>query len=59
VFSYGSGLASSLFSLKVSGPTDVFQEKLNLKERLAARRTLAPEVYDEVRLRPIIIEQGD
>jgi len=48
VFSYGSGLASSLFSLKVSGPTDVFQEKLNLKERLAARRTLAPEVYDEM-----------
>lgn len=49
VFSYGSGLASSLFSLKVKGPTDVIQKTLNLKERLSARRTVAPEVYDEVR----------
>jgi hydroxymethylglutaryl-CoA synthase len=48
VFSYGSGLASSLFSLKVTGPTDVIQKTLNLKERLAARRTVAPEVYDQV-----------
>jgi hydroxymethylglutaryl-CoA synthase len=48
VFSYGSGLASSLFSLKVNGPTNTIQKTLNLKERLAARRTVAPEVYDEV-----------
>ena len=50
VFSYGSGLASSLFSLKVNGPTDIIQKAINLKERLAARRTVAPEVYDQVRL---------
>ena len=49
VFSYGSGLASSLFSLKINGPTDVIQKTINLKERLAARRTVAPEVYDQVR----------
>lgn len=48
VFSYGSGLASSLFSIKVQGSTEVMQQKLNLKERLAARTTVAPEVYDEV-----------
>ena len=48
VFSYGSGLASSLFSLRVKGSTDGIQKTLNLKERLAARRTVAPEVYDEV-----------
>ncbi|TAQ89017.1 hypothetical protein B7494_g2670 [Chlorociboria aeruginascens] len=48
IFSYGSGLASSLFSLKVIGPTDVFQKNLNLKERLAARRTVAPQVYDDM-----------
>ena len=48
VFSYGSGLASSLFSLRVKGPTDSIQKTLNLKERLLARRTVAPEVYDEV-----------
>jgi hydroxymethylglutaryl-CoA synthase len=48
VFSYGSGLASSLFSLKVTGPIENIAKALNLKERLAARRTVAPEVYDEV-----------
>jgi hydroxymethylglutaryl-CoA synthase len=48
VFSYGSGLASSLFSLKVQGSTEVFQKTLDLKERLAARRVVAPEVYDQM-----------
>ena len=48
VFSYGSGLASSLFSLKVVGSTEKIQTVLNLKDRLAARRTVGPEVYDEV-----------
>ncbi|KAF4629467.1 hypothetical protein G7Y89_g8672 [Cudoniella acicularis] len=48
VFSYGSGLASSLFSLKVNGSTEEIQKTLNLKERLAGRRTVAPEVYDEM-----------
>lgn len=46
VFSYGSGLAASLFSLKVAGPTDTMQKALNLKERLAARNTLTPEEFD-------------
>lgn len=46
VFSYGSGLASSLFSFKVVGSTEVIQKTLNLKDRLAARSTVAPEVYD-------------
>ena len=48
VFSYGSGLASSLFSLRVNGSTENMAKTLNLKQRLAARRTVAPEVYDEV-----------
>jgi hydroxymethylglutaryl-CoA synthase len=48
VFSYGSGLASSLFSFKVAGSTETIQKTLNLKERLAARSTVAPEVYDAV-----------
>jgi len=50
VFSYGSGLASSLFSLKVVGSTEFLQKSLNLQDRLAARRVVAPEVYDEVSL---------
>ena len=48
VFSYGSGLASSLFSLRVAGSTEVFSKTLSLKERLAARSDVAPEAYDAV-----------
>jgi len=48
VFSYGSGLASSLFSLKIKGSTEFIQKNLNIKERLAERLTLAPEAYEEV-----------
>lgn len=48
VFSYGSGLASSMFSLMVVGDTSKMAEKLDLQSRLDARRTVAPEVYDEV-----------
>lgn len=50
IFSYGSGLASSMFSLKVKGSTEEIQKKLDLHNRLASRRVVAPEVYDEVSL---------
>ncbi|RJE16848.1 Hydroxymethylglutaryl-CoA synthase, partial [Aspergillus sclerotialis] len=43
VFSYGSGLASSMFSLKVVGDTTEMATKLNPQERLDARRVVAPE----------------
>ena len=48
IFSYGSGLASSLFSLKVKGDVSTIVEKIDLERRLEARRTVEPEVYDEV-----------
>ena len=48
IFSYGSGLASALFSMKVVGDTTEMAEKLNLQERLDNRKVVAPEVYDEV-----------
>ena len=48
VFSYGSGLASSMFSIRVSGDVSGIVEKVDLQNRLEARRTVAPEVYDEV-----------
>jgi len=50
IFSYGSGLASSLFSLKVRGSTEEMKTKVDLHKRLDARRTVPPEVYDEVRV---------
>jgi hydroxymethylglutaryl-CoA synthase len=54
VFSYGSGLAASLFSLIVVGSTETISKTLNMKERLAARSTVAPEIYDAVRLFPAL-----
>lgn len=47
-FSYGSGLASSFFSVKVVGDVSGMVKNLDLQARLDARRTVAPEVYDEV-----------
>ncbi|KPI38558.1 Hydroxymethylglutaryl-CoA synthase [Cyphellophora attinorum] len=48
VFSYGSGLASALFSLKIVGDTSEMAEKLDLQKRLDGRKVVAPEVYDEM-----------
>lgn len=48
VFSYGSGLASSMFSLKVRGSTDEVRTKLDVHTRLETRRSVRPEVYDEM-----------
>ena len=48
LFSYGSGLASSLFSLKVRGSVKEMQEKLDIQKRLAARKVVPPQVYDDM-----------
>jgi hydroxymethylglutaryl-CoA synthase len=48
VFSYGSGLASSFFSLRVRGSVEEMREKLDIKNRLESRRIVEPQVYDEV-----------
>lgn len=48
IFSYGSGLASSFFSLKVKGSTKEMVEKLDVHRRLEARKTVPPQTYDDV-----------
>ncbi|KAI9850292.1 MAG: 3-hydroxy-3-methylglutaryl coenzyme A synthase [Thelocarpon superellum] len=48
VFSYGSGLASSFFSLRIVGDTSTMAERVNLVARLAARKTVPPAFYDEM-----------
>ena len=48
VFSYGSGLASSFFSLKVVGDVSGIAKTLNLKQVLEERIKVGPPVYDEV-----------
>jgi len=48
VFSYGSGLAASMFSLRLTGSIEDMRTQINLHKRLDKRRTVAPEVYDEM-----------
>ena len=57
VFSYGSGLASSMLSLKVVGDVSDMVEKVDLHRRLEARKTVEPKVYDEVWLTLVQIQQ--
>ncbi|KAK4241737.1 hydroxymethylglutaryl-CoA synthase [Achaetomium macrosporum] len=46
MFSYGSGLAASFFSLRVNGSTEKIRQVLNIQGRLDARRAVPPETYD-------------
>lgn len=48
LFSYGSGLASSFFSFRVKGDVSAISNSLNIPERLAARRVVEPQVYDDM-----------
>ncbi|KAI9337045.1 hydroxymethylglutaryl-coenzyme A synthase C terminal-domain-containing protein [Zopfochytrium polystomum] len=48
LFSYGSGLAASMFTVTVRGPTDSFAASLHVKDRLAARTKVEPASYDAI-----------
>lgn len=48
VFSYGSGLAASLFSFKVVGDVSDMAKKVDLQNRIDSRRVVEPEVYDKM-----------
>lgn len=48
MFSYGSGLASTLFSLKVVGDTSEMRSALNLGERLEDRAVIDPSSFEKV-----------
>lgn len=45
LYSYGSGLAASFFSLRVKGSTDEIHEKLQLKKRLGETQVRSCEEY--------------
>jgi hydroxymethylglutaryl-CoA synthase len=47
IFSYGSGLASSLFSLTVKGSTREIKSKLDIQNRLDSRSIVPPQTYDD------------
>ncbi|KAF2859869.1 erg13, 3-hydroxy-3-methylglutaryl-CoA (HMG-CoA) synthase [Piedraia hortae CBS 480.64] len=48
VFSYGSGLASSMFSLRVRGSLEDIKTKIDLQKRLTSRRQVEPQTYDDM-----------
>ncbi|KAE8350825.1 hydroxymethylglutaryl-coenzyme A synthase C terminal-domain-containing protein [Aspergillus coremiiformis] len=48
MFSYGGGLASTMFSFQVNGDTTRLVEKVQLHDRLAARMAVSPEFYDQM-----------
>lgn len=48
MFSYGSGLASCLFSLKVTGDLREMVDRIDIMARLAKRHVATPEEYEEV-----------
>ena len=48
MFSYGSGLASSLFSLRVVGSIKSVAEHLNVRQRLAQRTAVSPADFTRV-----------
>ncbi|KAH8732221.1 hydroxymethylglutaryl-coenzyme A synthase C terminal-domain-containing protein [Phaeosphaeriaceae sp. PMI808] len=48
LFSYGSGLASSMFSFKVRGSIENIAKQLDIPKRLESRRVVAPQVYDDM-----------
>ena len=52
VFSYGSGLASSFFSVKVVGDVSDIAKGLDLENTLEQRTKVEPQVYDEVHHSP-------
>lgn len=50
VFSYGSGLAASFFSVKVVGDVSAIAQSMDLKNVIEQRAKVEPQVYDEVPL---------
>ena len=48
LFSYGSGLAATLFSVKVEGNVTNIRDKADVTRRLAARQRLSPEEFTNI-----------
>ncbi|KAI9141537.1 hydroxymethylglutaryl-coenzyme A synthase C terminal-domain-containing protein [Paraphysoderma sedebokerense] len=48
MFSYGSGLASSMFSFRVAAPISNIVSTINLQKRLSSRTIVTPHVFEEL-----------
>eukprot|EP01119_Soliformovum_irregulare_P014100 TRINITY_DN3823_c0_g1_i1.p1 TRINITY_DN3823_c0_g1~~TRINITY_DN3823_c0_g1_i1.p1 ORF type:complete len:401 (-),score=132.20 TRINITY_DN3823_c0_g1_i1:42-1244(-) len=60
LFSYGSGLAASLFSMKIRGNLSKFKLNANFDKRLSQRTRVTPENFSEILLaREKTFSKGD
>lgn len=48
MFSYGSGLAATLFSIRCVGDVTHIRDTANVVERLNARKAVSPEKFEEI-----------
>ena len=48
MFSYGSGLASSMFAFRFNSDTRFIRERIQARERLESRIKVPCEVYDKI-----------
>ena len=55
MFSYGSGLASSMFSFRIVGSVERIAQAINLQGRLESRVAVHPSDYERVRVREIYL----
>jgi hydroxymethylglutaryl-CoA synthase len=46
MFSYGSGLAATLFSIKVSGAVTFIRDQSRVVQRLASRTCMSPKDFE-------------
>jgi hydroxymethylglutaryl-CoA synthase len=53
LFSYGSGAASALFGMRITGDLSEMVEKIDLMARLERRHVATAEEYEEVRTTPV------
>ncbi|KAE8423890.1 hydroxymethylglutaryl-coenzyme A synthase C terminal-domain-containing protein [Aspergillus pseudocaelatus] len=60
MFSYGGGLASTMFSLHIKGDITEMAQKIRLQDRLDARTAVSPGFYDQMcQLREKAYQQKD
>jgi len=48
MFSYGSGLASSMFSLVINGPISTIAQKANVNDQITKRKKISPQEFTQM-----------
>jgi hydroxymethylglutaryl-CoA synthase len=48
LFSFGSGLASTMYLVRVNSDPSFMREKLDIENRLKSRTKVSPEEYDQI-----------